>query len=81
LLYAFICDDWLLRTEWNLGAHPHWPLGLILLRDAAHASFVIFALVFVAGAVRDEWEWRIRLPSPAAVLKPAKPKTVRRKSR
>ena len=55
-LYAFVCDDWLLRPVWQFGARWDWPLGLILLRDFAHATFVVFALVFLGRAGQTEWK-------------------------
>ena len=60
-LYAFLCQDWLLRPEWGFSLHAPWPLWLILLRDCAHTAFAWFSLAFLARAVIVEWratQWR-----------------------
>ena len=64
-LYAYLCGDWLLRPVWTIQAHPNWPVPMILLRDLAHATFVTFAIHFLASAVVAEW--RLRSAPKAAV--------------
>ena len=54
VLYAFLCQDWLLRPEWGFSRHAPWPLGLILLRDCAHTAFAWFAVAFLARALIAE---------------------------
>jgi hypothetical protein len=50
-LYAWLCGDWLLRGEWDFIGHPHWPLALLLVRDAAVVFFMAVTCIelFRAG--------------------------------
>ena len=78
-IYAFVCDDWLLRPYWGFNApsHVHWPFILIALRDLAHGTFAVMAFVCVRRAWRDEWTGRgASRMEPPAVKRPK-----RRKSR
>ena len=60
-LYAFVCEDWLLRPEWNFAGHPVWPAWLIVLRDGAVLTFLGFGLWWFAQAVAAEHRaWRER---------------------
>ncbi len=78
VLYAMVCKDWLLRPVWAFHTFPNWPFGLILLRDLAHATFVIFTLVVMRRAFHSELAFRgtRRLKvQPRAVKRPKRPKS------
>lgn len=51
-LYAWLCGDWLLRGEWDFIGHPHWPLALVLVRDAAVVFFMAVTCVELFRAAR-----------------------------
>jgi hypothetical protein len=66
-LYAYVCEDWLLRPEWDFNGHRYWPPVLVFLRDAAHLTFAAAAAVWFTRALRGEWRAR----RPAAPRAPA----------
>ncbi len=51
-LYAWLCGDWLLRGEWDFIGHPHWPLALVLVRDAAVVFFMAVTCIDLFRAAR-----------------------------
>jgi hypothetical protein len=50
-VYAFVCDDALLRPTWDFNGHPNWPIHLIWLRELAQWTFVIAGAVWLARAI------------------------------
>jgi hypothetical protein len=59
-LYAYVCNDWLLRDGWNL-EHKVWSPVLVWLPLVAQVTFLAFGLRWLAGGARDEWRaWRRR---------------------
>jgi len=57
-VYAWVCEDPLLRGTWDFAGHPQWPAGLLVLRDLGNWMLFVLALVLLAGAARREWRWR-----------------------
>lgn len=64
LLYAFVCDDALLRPSWNFNSHPLWPLHLKVLREMALWTFVAFGAWALVRALRDELRHRAATGRP-----------------
>jgi len=52
-LYAWLCGDLLLRGEWDFVGHPHWPLALVLVRDAAAVFFMAVTCIDLFRASRS----------------------------
>ena len=46
-LYVWLCDSWLLDEPWDWYGNPHWPLGILLLRNAAILFFLSTALLLI----------------------------------
>jgi hypothetical protein len=53
-LYALICGDWLLRTEWVYRSTGPWPVWLGWLRDFANLSFLAIGLAALAQGLARE---------------------------
>jgi hypothetical protein len=54
VLYIWLCGDPMLAGEWNWMGKPHWPTGVLWLRNIAVLYFLAVACALIWGAARDE---------------------------
>ena len=58
-LYAWLCDDWLLRGEWRFIGLPDWPTAILLARNTCVLFFFGTTLWWLARALNEEIaRWR-----------------------
>ena len=60
-LYVWLCDSWLLDGPWDWYGNPHWPLGILLLRNAAILFFLSTALLLILRDLGGELRRLLRL--------------------